>query len=188
MAVGICFSPAAAVSSAATERVAHSLVPGEDYPRADGLSLRGHGTLSWLGLRIYDATLWTESGDFRTDGFDQRTALRIEYHRSIPARRLVGTTRSEWERLARQPDAPDLTRADAWLTMAGAIWPDVEPGDFLLTIVEPGGASSFFGQDGLLGVIDDPGFGPAFLSIWLHPGTSRPRLRTALIGAPTGED
>lgn len=184
----ICLAPASASSSAMTDGEAQLLAPGHDYWRAEGLSLDGEATLSWLGLKIYDATLWTESGDFATRGFDQRIALRIEYHRSIPARRLVTTTRNEWKELAHQPGVPDLNRADAWLAEAASIWPDVEPGDFILTIVEPGGASRFYGPKGLLGTIDDPAFGPAFLSIWLHPATSRPELRTALIGGPTGED
>lgn len=183
----ICLSAANASSSTTTDGPAHSPVPDQYYPRTDGLVLDGRGTLSWLGLRIYDATLWTESGDFDNRDFNQRIALRIEYHRSIPSRRLVATTRAEWERLAGQTDIPDLARADAWLTEAAAIWPDVEPGDFIITVVEPGGESRFFGTDGLLGVIDDPAFGPAFLSIWLHPETSRPELRTALIGGSTGE-
>lgn len=185
---GWVLSPANASSSPAPESPAHSLAPGRDITHAESLTRDGQGTLSWLGLKVYDATLWTESGDFTARGFDQRIALRIDYHRSIPARRLVTTTRKEWGRLSRQPDVPDLAQADDWLVQVAAIWPDVKPGDFILTVVEPGGASRFFGPEGLLGVIEDPAFGPAFLAIWLHPETSRPRLRTALIGDSTGRD
>jgi hypothetical protein len=33
-----------------------------------------------------------------------------------------------------------------------------------------------------LGEIADPAFGPAFFAIWLHPETSAPKLRSALLG------
>jgi len=145
----------------------------------DDLTLRGQGSLSWLGIRIYDAALWSESGDF-----DGRVALRIDYHRPITTERLVATTRREWQRLSDYPGIPDSERAETWLTAVSSIWPDVDPGDFILTVVEPGGASTFYGTGGLLGVVEDPAFGPAFLSIWLHPDTSRPELRTALLGDP----
>lgn len=152
----------------------------------EDLALDGRGTLSWLGLKIYEAALWSESGDFPAVGFDQRIAFRIDYHRSIPAQRLVSATRKEWRRLDGQDGIPDLSNADSWLSQVGSMWPDVEPGDYILTVVEPGGPSRFYGRDGLLGVVQDPAFGPAFLSIWLHPGTSRPELRAALTGEATG--
>ena len=72
---------------------------------------------------------------------------------------------------------------DRWLTSLNGMWPDVGPGDYIVTIVEPGGKTRFEDSNGQLGVIEDPEFGPAFLSIWLHPRTSRPDLRMALVGA-----
>jgi hypothetical protein len=59
----------------------------------------------------------------------------------------------------------------------------VTPGDQLIARYDPGGATRFYGNDGLLGVIDDPKFGPAFLGIWLHPQTRAAELRAALLGA-----
>lgn len=140
--------------------------------------------MSWFGLRIYDAALWSEAQELGGEIFDQRVALRIQYHRSVDAERLVRVTREEWRNLDDHMEVPDQTRTEAWLAQAGSIWPDVGPGDFILTIVEPDGETRFYGPDGLLGVIDDPAFGPAFLSIWLHPRTSRPELRSALLGDP----
>jgi len=164
------------------------VVSGDDSHHAllEGLQPDGRGSLSWLGIRIYDATLWTEYGDFATHGFEQRIVLRIDYQRAIRSDRLVATTRKEWQRLAAYPEVPGDDATEAWLDQVAAIWPDVEPGDFILTVVEPGGSSYFYGVEGLLGVIDDSAFGPAFLSIWLHPRTSRPDLRASLIGDTAG--
>ncbi len=148
----------------------------------DGLSALGQASLSWLGIRIYDAMLWTEHGSFQPRGFDQKLALRIDYHRNIDAARLADTTRKEWQKLEGEVDLPEEARRNEWLAQVEAIWPDVKPGDYLVTVVEPGGACRFYSSRGLLGIIEDPEFGPAFLSIWLHPQTSRPELRAGLIG------
>ena len=45
----------------------------------------------------------------------------------------------------------------------------------------PEQASRFFLDGKLIGEIDDPEFGPAFFSIWLHPKTSAPKLRRLLL-------
>ena len=153
----------------------------------DGLATLGQGSLTWLGIPVYDAALWGDRGDFLRWGFDQRLALRIDYHRNIKSSRLTETTRREWQRLEKRLDLPAEARRERWLAQAEAIWPDVAPGDYIMTVVEPDGACHFFGPDGLLGVIEDPDFGPAFLSIWLHPRTSRPDLRAALIGISASE-
>jgi glycine/D-amino acid oxidase-like deaminating enzyme len=153
----------------------------------DGLSALGQASLTWLGIRIYDATLWTEQGSFHPWEYDQKLALRIDYHRNIDSARLAETTRKEWRKLEEELDLPEEARRNEWLAQAEALWPDVKPGDYLVTVVEPGGACRFYSPDGLLGVIEDPEFGPAFLSIWLHPQTSRPDLRAGLIGVPGSE-
>jgi hypothetical protein len=159
----------------------------EDRPPTEGLALNGRGSLSWFGIKIYDATLWSERGNVGTYALSQRVALRIDYHRSIPVGRLVETTRKEWRRLAGSPEVPAQSQTEAWLAQVESIWRDVQQGDFILSVVEPGGATSFHGPEGLLGVLDDPRFGPAFLSIWLHPDTSRPDLRAALMGDTASE-
>ena len=56
------------------------------------------------------------------------------------------------------------------------------PGDRIIAFWEPDGPTRFYGNNGLLGVIEDPRFGPAFLGIWLHPDTRAEDLRMALIG------
>jgi len=46
-----------------------------------------------------------------------------------------------------------------------------------------GKATMFYDQRGLLGQIDDPEFGPAFLSIWLDSRSVVGDLRVQLLGA-----
>lgn len=174
-----------AASGFASQAWSSTEVSKTNAPRTsapEGLATVGRASLSWFGLDIYDATLWTETGDFAEPGFDQRLALRIDYHRTISSRKLAERTRKEWRRLDRHVRLPVDATVNEWLAALETMWPDVGPGDYIITIVEPGGQTRFEDSNGPLGVIEDPEFGPAFLSIWLHPRTSRPDLRMALVG------
>ena len=95
-------------------------------------------------------------------------------------------TRKEWDRLEGRMALPPADLREAWLERLAGMWPDVSPGDHIQTVVLPGGPTEFHGSRGLLGRIDDPAFGPAFLAIWLHPETSAPDLRRALTGRSGG--
>lgn len=148
----------------------------------DGLTEVGRGELRWLGFEVYDAHLYTASGLF--EGIDAApVALEIRYEREIPARKLVETTAREWRRLGPALGVEDDPRTRRWLETVGGIWPDVGPGDRILTVLGADGVTRFYGNDGLLGTVADPAFGPAFLAIWLHPDTRAADLRADLIGA-----
>jgi hypothetical protein len=133
-------------------------------------------------MEIYDARLLNGSGRFIEVGVDGPMALEITYRRSIPRDRLVKTTEREWNRLERELGLPERATVEGWLQQLTGIWPDVEPGDRILAISEPGAATRFYGNAGFLGAIEDPAFGAAFLGIWLHPKTRAADLRAALIG------
>ena len=185
LATGLLASPVLSTNAWASPE---STAPGSFGVSApEGLAAVGRGSLSWFGLEIYDAILWTERGDFTGPGFDQRLALRIDYHRNITSSKLAERTRKEWRRLERDVRLPEDAIVEQWLVALETMWPDVGPGDYILTVAEPGGPTRFEGAGGELGVIEDPAFGPAFLSIWLHPRTSRPDLRMALVGSNRGQ-
>jgi hypothetical protein len=164
-----------------------TMLPGSDLAAAgppnplDGLVEVGRGEMRWFGMELYDARLLSRSGQIEpvTTG---PVALEITYRRSIPRERLVRTTEREWRRLRGELDL-DTATAQGWLGKLGTIWPDVAPGDRIAARVESGGPTRFYGNDELLGIVDDPGFGPAFLGIWLHPETRASELRAGLLGA-----
>jgi hypothetical protein len=58
----------------------------------------------------------------------------------------------------------------------------VDEGRQLTGVFTPGQASQFFFDGKPIGEIADPEFGPAFFGIWLHPKTTAPKLRLALLG------
>jgi hypothetical protein len=142
----------------------------------------GSGEMTWLGLDIYSARLLSDSGRF-PDAAAGPLALEITYRRAVSRERLVRTTQREWSRLARQLGLDDSAQTEAWLAQLARIWPDVTPGDRIIALREPAGPTRFYGNDGLLGVVADPDFGPAFLGIWLHPDTRAAELRSGLLGA-----
>lgn len=148
--------------------------PVRDY----GLREVGRGELRWLGLGVYEASLWSPDGRFDGDLESRPLALSLDYRRGFSREALVKITTGEWERLGlgtpvdRQRWRADLER----------LWRDVERGDRLLAVVVPGGGTRFYDRRQRLGAIADPAFGPAFLAIWLDPRTAVQDLRTQLLG------
>ena len=57
----------------------------------------------------------------------------------------------------------------------------------MTTVVEAGGATRFYDEQRLVGRIDDPEFGPAFLAIWLDPRSIVRDLRVQLLGGSDGQ-
>lgn len=153
-------------------------------PPLAGLVEVGSGELRWFGMEVYEARLLSGDGRFDGDVRAGSIALEIVYRRNISRANLVRTTGREWQRLGRELGLDSRERVDQWLAAVGEIWPDVAPGDRIIAFVDATGRTEFHGNDGLLGIIEDPEFGPAFLGIWLHPRTRAADLRTALIGAP----
>jgi hypothetical protein len=145
---------------------------------ASGLREVGHGRLSFLGFRIYEASLWSTDG--RWSGFEagRLLALSLAYERRFSRAELIRITTGELARLG-LADAPARER---WAAELGRCWPDVGPGDTLTAVVLPGGETRFYDGTRALGAIDDPAFGPAYLSIWLDPRSAVRDLRAQLLG------
>ena len=70
----------------------------------------------------------------------------------------------------------------AWSRELDRLWRDVRKGDNLTAVVIPGRETVFYDDDGLLGHLRDPDFGPAFLRIWLDSRTAIQDLRVQLLG------
>jgi hypothetical protein len=142
----------------------------------------GEGRMSWFGFTLYRASLWTSTGSFQNLRDSVPVALHIVYDKNIRGEKLVETTVEEWERLR---FFDDRGRA-YWAEQLRTIWPDVKPGDSITTLIQADRTTVFFANDKRVGRIQDPGFGYALLSIWLHPDTIAPELRSQLIGRKEG--
>ncbi len=146
----------------------------------DGFRLAqvGEGRLTWLGFGIYEASLWTADGRFSGFTEGEPVALAMWYERKFSRQQLIEITTGEWERLEL---APAAVRA-AWARELEQIWQDVDKGDNLTAVVVPGRETVFYNDQGLLGHLRDPDFGPAFLRIWLDTRTAIQDLRVQLLG------
>lgn len=136
----------------------------------------GQGTLSWFGLRVYDAALWAPDG---TLDFSRPFALVVRYARALDGAEIAARSIEEIERLG----AGSPAQREAWAARLRAAIPDVAAGDQIAGVHRPAEGARFYLNGRLLGEVDDPAFSRAFFSIWLDPRTSVPELRAALIGA-----
>ncbi|MYM26447.1 hypothetical protein GTP46_27850 [Duganella sp. FT135W] len=144
-------------------------------PQAQAL---GGGDMTWFGLRIYRATLWSASRPFDAA---QPFALQLSYYRSISRERLVRTSIDEIRRLSPAPlPAPTLTRWEALLNTA---FVDVADGDELTGVYLPGSGMRLYDRQRLLAEVNDEALARAFFDIWLNPDSRDQRLRQRLIGA-----
>ncbi len=135
----------------------------------------GQGTLTWFGLRVYDAALWSTSGRAK---FNQPIALVVRYARALDGAATAERVLEEMARLG----AGGAAQRDTWARQLHGLLPDVDAGDEIAAVDRPGAGARFYLNGRLLGEIADAAFSRAFFSIWLDPRTSEPELRAALIG------
>lgn len=170
------------VTQAASNKALASTPAAASFDQQTGLQPVGNGTIRWFGFRIYDASLWTNSGSFRNLTDSLPVALHITYQKNIKSSALAERTSKEWEQLG-------IYSADErklWEQRLTTIWPSVKPGDSITTMVTTDKQTLFYYNNQLIQTISDPEFGIALLSIWLHPNTSQPDLRSQLIGQREG--
>ena len=140
-------------------------------------ALLGQGQMRFLGLRIYDARLWVGPQFKAADFGDHPLALELKYHRAFKGTAIAQRSIDE---IRRQGElAPAL--AQHWQKALTALLPDVQPGDRLTGLYQPGQGMQLWRGELLLGSIDDAELARSFFAIWLSPRTSEPSLRSALL-------
>ncbi|MES1990817.1 MAG: chalcone isomerase family protein [Pseudomonadota bacterium] len=145
-------------------------------------TLSGRGQMRFLGLRIYDARLWTRP-QFEAADFDAHPlALELTYHRAFKGSAIAQRSIEEIERQG------ELTteQAQRWQKALTALLPDVQAGDRLTGLYQPAQGMRLWRGQQALGAIDDAELARRFFSIWLSPRTSEPSLRSALLARNTG--
>ncbi len=145
------------------------------------MQLLGSGRMTWFGLHVYDAALWSPanaSASGLPPNLDAPFALALRYSRDFQGERIAERSLVEIERL----DFGTTAERQRWLAAMRELFPDVRAGETLTGLYRPGVGAEFYHQDRRLGRIDDAAFARAFFSIWLDPRTRAPRLREQLIG------
>jgi hypothetical protein len=142
-------------------------------------TLVGQGMYRWFGLSVYQARLWGNKTRVTATGWSGSTfALGLEYTRTLDGEKIAIASIDEIKKLG----LGSAAQHELWLAEMKKIFPNVEEGQQLTGIFIPGQASQFFFNGKPIGSIADPEFGLAFFGIWLHPKTSAPKLRQALLG------
>jgi hypothetical protein len=146
-----------------------------EWPQA---RLVGRGQLRFVGLRIYDARLWSPARPTADDWASQPLALELQYARSLEGAQIAERSLQEM----RRQGPIDQAAADRWLATMKITFPDVRDGDRVTGIYRPGVAARFFHNGSVRGEWPDPAKAQRFFGIWLSPQTSEPALREALFG------
>ncbi|EJN03349.1 chalcone isomerase family protein [Herbaspirillum sp. YR522] len=139
--------------------------------------LLGSGEMTWFGLHIYRAGLWSAQAPFDPT---RPFALQLTYHMSISRQRLASASIDEIRRLSAAPIASDTLLR--WQAALERTLVDVARDDQLIGVYLPGRGMQLYDADKLLGEIDDPALARAFFDIWLGPGTRDQGLRRRLLG------
>ena len=169
-----------AVPSAAAENAAPP--PAFIQQALPEASLWGQGQMRFFGLRIYDARLWA-GPQFEAANFGAYPlALELTYDRPFTG---AAIAQRSIEEIERQGDlAP--AQAQRWQSALAAVLPDVQPGERLTGLYQPGLGMRLWRGQQALGAIDDAELARRFFGIWLSPRTSEPSLRSALLARKPG--
>ena len=140
--------------------------------------LTGSGRLRWLGITVYDVSLWT-APQFVPERFGAHAfALEIRYARTISGSTLADTSLKQMQALEVLPPA----RFAEWQQALKSAFPDVKPGDRLTGVHLPDKGLRLYFNGQLYKAIEDPLLSQSFFAIWLSPTTQEPRLRAQLLG------
>jgi hypothetical protein len=153
-------------------------VPAEVAAALPGARMQGSARLRFLGLRVYDARLWSGSTAVQDDWAGEPLALEIEYARSLQGGAIAERSLGE---MRRQGDI-DTATGQRWLATMARLFPDVKAGDRLTAVNLPGAGLRLYANGALLGEVGDADFARRFFGIWLAPQTSEPALRLSLLG------
>lgn len=141
----------------------------------EDLKVVGEARLKVFLWKIYDSSLYSESGFYR--GLEPSLTLQINYLRNVNSRQLLNRTQQEWQKMSIATDI-----IDDWLMELSAILPDISEGESLTVQVEDDLSSSFYYNSTFLGNVGNPDFTQSFLAIWLSENSSYPELQAQLVG------
>lgn len=143
----------------------------------NGKQTVGSSLFRYWGFEVYQATLLA-GARFDAARFEQqRFALELQYRRAFKGRDIAQRSIDEMQGI----EPLSAQQVADWQAAMQQAFPDIQPGDRLLGVHEPGSGARFYFNGQLRATVDDPEFSARFFGIWLSPRTSAPQLRAALI-------
>ena len=139
--------------------------------------LAGRARLSVWGFQIYDATLWV-APDFKARAYENHAfALELAYLRPFTSREIAQRSLVEMSRQG----SIGAEQSVAWERQLQEVIPDVQPGDRLAGIYQPGLGGKFLVNGKLHKTLADVQLTKRFFGIWLSEATSEPAMRRELM-------
>jgi hypothetical protein len=135
----------------------------------------GEGAYRVLFMKAYDATLWTDAGQW---SMTAPFALSLTYHFACSASDIVDRAMKE---MAHDNPNIDAATQERYRNLMSSVAPAVKDGDETTSLYTPDGTVRFFRDGQLVGQVHDQNFAKAFFGIWLSPATTDPGLRTDLL-------
>lgn len=160
---------------------AQGAAPPELQGRWPTAKLQGQARLRFLGLSVYDIRLWTPAAAVKALTWPTNAlALELVYARYLKGSLIADRSLQEM----RRSGPIDEPTAERWRQAMVQHFPDVQAGDRLTGLFEPGRGAHFFFNAAARGSVLEADFAQRFFAIWLGADTSEPRLRDELFGAP----
>ena len=157
-------------------------VPQEVVRSVPDATLGGNSRLTYLGFKVYDASLWVVP-TFSVAEFERHAfALELSYLRNFTGASIAQRSVAE---MRRQGGVSDEKLA-LWKQQMLDVFPDVRKGDRLTGVNRPGTGAIFLLNGQPLATIADDEFARSFFGIWLSEQTSDTRLRKALTARLAG--
>ena len=144
-------------------------LPREDFrPFAD---IRGAATFRYLGVALYDASLFTPGGGALN--WTRDFGLELRYKRTLSQKSLVDATLREMERLG--ADVPGRGKLER-------CFDDVGRGDSYLAVSQGPNAIGFWRNGRQVCTLSHPGIKRSFMSIFLGENTQSAAFTRQLLG------
>ncbi len=179
-------NPASPSAYTSTTGTANSTAPASSSPDAAPAELRellplatltGRAKLTFLGLSIYNASLWVAPG-FKSAAYEKHGfALELAYLRNFSGEAIAKRSISEMRRQFSISESDEAR----WEKAMREAFPDVKPGDRITGVNRPGAGAAFLVNGKLRGEIRDPEFARLFFGIWLSGASLEPKMRADLL-------
>jgi hypothetical protein len=137
--------------------------------------LTGQDRLTFLGFKIYDISLWSESNYF---SYDKKFAISIKYKKNFVKNDLIDRSIIEMRKNHDISDEQEIFFKKNMMR----VFNDIKKDDTKTIIFDPKGSIKFYHNSNFNGTINDKGFARKFVDIWLHENSSYPQITKNLLG------
>ncbi len=144
----------------------------------NNFKLIGSGNLSFFGINLYKASLFSSPNFDHKYPFKVNFALEIKYFKNFRKEKIANISKKEMNKLNLYKEQ-DLKIWHEWMIVE---FPDISTSDVLTGVFSPTFGLKLFHNNSLIAINNDIEFAKAFFSIWLHKDTSEPALRRKLLG------